>query len=53
MPFNKYAFLTTHNSYAIEGKPLHVATQEDSITEQLNVSINSLTHNQFIMFLNF
>jgi len=37
MPFNKYAFLTTHNSYAIEGKALHVATQEDTIVQQLNV----------------
>ncbi|XP_013585183.1 PREDICTED: PI-PLC X domain-containing protein At5g67130 [Brassica oleracea var. oleracea] len=42
MPFNKYAFLTTHNSYAIEGKPLHVATQEDSITEQLNSGVRAL-----------
>lgn len=37
MPFNKYAFLTTHNSYAIEGKSLHVSTQEDDIAQQLNV----------------
>ncbi|KAF8068511.1 hypothetical protein N665_1146s0005 [Sinapis alba] len=42
MPFNKYAFLTTHNSYAIEGKPFHVATQEDSITQQLNSGVRAL-----------
>ncbi|ESQ35453.1 hypothetical protein EUTSA_v10009757mg [Eutrema salsugineum] len=42
MPFNKYAFLTTHNSYAIEGKPLHVATQEDTITQQLNSGVRAL-----------
>ncbi|KAG7654184.1 PLC-like phosphodiesterase TIM beta/alpha-barrel domain superfamily [Arabidopsis suecica] len=42
MPFNKYAFLTTHNSYAIEGKPLHVATQEDTIVQQLNSGVRAL-----------
>ncbi|CAN8312156.1 unnamed protein product [Cochlearia groenlandica] len=41
MPFNKYAFLTTHNSYAIEGKPFHVATQEDSINQQLNSGVRA------------
>ncbi|KAF1863874.1 hypothetical protein Lal_00030996 [Lupinus albus] len=42
LPFNKYAFLTTHNSYAIGSGPLLDAAprvtftnQEDSITEQL------------------
>ncbi|KAJ8637363.1 hypothetical protein MRB53_011630 [Persea americana] len=42
-PFNKYAFLTTHNSYAINrrrvltGSPRCTLTnQEDSITHQLN-----------------
>ncbi|KAJ4915681.1 PLC-like phosphodiesterases superfamily protein [Raphanus sativus] len=42
MPFNKYAFLTTHNSYAIEGRLFHVATQEDSITQQLNSGVRAL-----------
>ncbi|EOY03774.1 hypothetical protein QQP08_014709 [Theobroma cacao] len=43
LPFNKYAFLTTHNAYAIDGYPLHTpvprvtfTNQEDSITNQLN-----------------
>ncbi|XP_021296864.1 PI-PLC X domain-containing protein At5g67130-like isoform X1 [Herrania umbratica] len=43
LPFNKYAFLTTHNAYAIDGYPLHTpvprvtfTNQEDSITDQLN-----------------
>ncbi|XP_019091388.1 PREDICTED: PI-PLC X domain-containing protein At5g67130-like isoform X1 [Camelina sativa] len=42
MPFNKYAFLTTHNSFAIEGKPFHVATQEDTIVQQLNSGVRAL-----------
>ncbi|XP_050270486.1 PI-PLC X domain-containing protein At5g67130-like isoform X2 [Quercus robur] len=43
LPFNKYAFLTTHNAYAIEGEPSHTGVpritftnQEDNITQQLN-----------------
>ncbi|XVF20845.1 hypothetical protein REPUB_Repub12eG0038000 [Reevesia pubescens] len=43
LPFNKYAFLTTHNAFAIDGYPLHTpvprvtfTNQEDSITDQLN-----------------
>ncbi|CAA7039311.1 unnamed protein product [Microthlaspi erraticum] len=42
MPFNKYAFLTTHNSYAIEGKALNLVTQEDSVTQQLNSGVRAL-----------
>ncbi|XP_019057048.1 PREDICTED: PI-PLC X domain-containing protein At5g67130 [Tarenaya hassleriana] len=42
LPFNKYAFLTTHNSFAIEGKPFHMANQEDSITQQLNNGVRAL-----------
>ncbi|KAF5208402.1 Pi-plc x domain-containing protein [Thalictrum thalictroides] len=44
LPFNKYAFLTTHNSYAIEdGKPrLTFTNQEDSITQQLNNGVRAL-----------
>ncbi|EXB77661.1 hypothetical protein L484_018177 [Morus notabilis] len=40
LPFNKYAFLTTHNAFAIDdGAPrLTVTNQEDSVTQQLNRS---------------
>lgn len=44
LPFNKYAFLTTHNSFANEAEPLHTGiritftNQEDTVTQQLNVS---------------
>jgi len=44
LPFNKYAYLTTHNSYAIVGEPSHTGiprvtfdNQEDTVTDQLNV----------------
>ncbi|KVH92664.1 hypothetical protein Ccrd_005330 [Cynara cardunculus var. scolymus] len=38
LPFNKYAFLTTHNAFAIDDGTPRVAptNQEDSITQQLN-----------------
>jgi hypothetical protein len=43
LPFNKYAWLTTHNSFAIEGEPSATGSilktnmnQEDSVTDQLN-----------------
>ncbi|KAG5527711.1 hypothetical protein RHGRI_028601 [Rhododendron griersonianum] len=49
LPFNKYAFLTTHNAYAIDGEPSHtgvprltVTNQEDSITKQLNNGARAL-----------
>ncbi|KAJ7971110.1 PI-PLC X domain-containing protein [Quillaja saponaria] len=49
LPFNKYAFLTTHNAYAIEGEPSHTGVprltftnQEDSITQQLNKGVRGL-----------
>ncbi|KAJ6417013.1 hypothetical protein OIU84_002828 [Salix udensis] len=49
LPFNKYAFLTTHNAYAIDGYPSHtgvpritLTNQEDSITEQLNNGARAL-----------
>ncbi|KAG4911747.1 hypothetical protein JHK86_052180 [Glycine max] len=42
LPFNKYAFLTTHNAFAINGEPSHtgvrratLSNQEDSVTQQL------------------
>jgi hypothetical protein len=45
LPFNKYAYLTTHNSYAIIGEPLHTGipritfdNQEDTVADQLNVA---------------
>ena len=44
LSFNKYAYLTTHNSYAIVGEPSHTGiprvtfdNQEDTVTDQLNV----------------
>ncbi|CAI8614200.1 unnamed protein product [Vicia faba] len=49
LPFNKYAFLTTHNAFAIEGEPSHtgvprftVNNQEHSITQQLNNGVRAL-----------
>ncbi|CAK9164440.1 unnamed protein product [Ilex paraguariensis] len=49
LPFNKYAFLTTHNAYAIDGEPSHtgvprvtVTNQEDNITQQLNNGVRAL-----------
>lgn len=44
MPFNKYAYLTTHNSFAIKKRPIQDAVpqvtftnQEDTISQQLSV----------------
>ena len=44
-----YAYLTTHNSYAIEGEPSHTGVprvtftnQEDTVTQQLNVHFSEL-----------
>lgn len=44
LPFNKYAYLATHNSFAIKGEHSRIGkprvtfpNQEDTITEQLNV----------------
>ncbi|KAL5057808.1 hypothetical protein RYX36_029412 [Vicia faba] len=49
LPFNKYAFLTTHNAFAIEWEPSHtgvprftVNNQEHSITQQLNNGVRAL-----------
>ncbi|ONI18969.1 hypothetical protein PRUPE_3G250100 [Prunus persica] len=49
LPFNKYAFLTTHNAFAIEGEPSHTGiprvtftNQEDTITQQLNNGVRAL-----------
>ncbi|KAG8659638.1 PI-PLC X domain-containing protein At5g67130 isoform X2 [Manihot esculenta] len=49
LPFNKYAFLTTHNAYAIDGYPSHtgvprftVTNQEDTVTQQLNNGVRAL-----------
>lgn len=46
LPFNKYSYLATHNSFAIGGKDfqtdgfrLTFVNQEDTITQQLNVTI--------------
>ncbi|KAK2636024.1 hypothetical protein Ddye_030816 [Dipteronia dyeriana] len=50
LPFNKYAFLTTHNSFAIDGEPSHTGiprltlpNQEDNVTQQLNNGVRALT----------
>ncbi|KDP24290.1 hypothetical protein JCGZ_25586 [Jatropha curcas] len=49
LPFNKYAFLTTHNAFAIDGYPIHtglprltVTNQEDTVTQQLNNGVRAL-----------
>ncbi|XP_042462116.1 PI-PLC X domain-containing protein At5g67130-like isoform X1 [Zingiber officinale] len=49
LPFNKYAFLTTHNSFAITGEPsrtgiprITFANQEDNVTQQLNNGVRAL-----------
>ncbi|PON82084.1 PLC-like phosphodiesterase [Trema orientale] len=49
LPFNKYAFLTTHNAYAIDNEPSHTGVprftftnQEDSVTQQLNNGVRAL-----------
>lgn len=50
LPFNKYAWITTHNAYAIYGETsllgvtiVSQKNQEDSITSQLNVCSVSLS----------
>uniref|UniRef100_A0A453B527 PI-PLC X domain-containing protein n=2 Tax=Aegilops tauschii subsp. strangulata TaxID=200361 RepID=A0A453B527_AEGTS len=49
LPFNKYAFLTTHNSFSIRGEPFHTGVpritlynQDDSVTDQLNNGVRAL-----------
>ncbi|GER49290.1 PLC-like phosphodiesterases superfamily protein [Striga asiatica] len=44
LPFNKYAFLTTHNAFAIDdGQPrLTFTNQEDTISQQLNNGVRGL-----------
>lgn len=49
LPFNKYAFLTAHNAFAIDGEPSHTGVprvtgtnQEDTITQQLNNGVRGL-----------
>ncbi|KAI8534180.1 hypothetical protein RHMOL_Rhmol10G0069100 [Rhododendron molle] len=49
LPFNEYAFLTTHNAYAIDGEPSHtgvprltLTNQEDNVTQQLNNGARAL-----------
>jgi hypothetical protein len=52
LPFNKYAYLTTHNSFAIVREPSHTGVpritfnnQEDTVTDQLNVPL------MFLLFI--
>uniref|UniRef100_A0A7N0T1E5 PLC-like phosphodiesterase n=2 Tax=Kalanchoe fedtschenkoi TaxID=63787 RepID=A0A7N0T1E5_KALFE len=49
LPFNKYAFLTTHNSFAISGESSHtgrprftLTNQDESVTEQLESGVRAL-----------
>ncbi|CAO2817302.1 unnamed protein product [Amaranthus hypochondriacus] len=49
LPFNKYAFLTTHNAFAIEGESsrtksprITFSNQEDTITQQLQNGVRAL-----------
>ncbi|XP_074274789.1 PI-PLC X domain-containing protein At5g67130-like [Silene latifolia] len=49
LPFNKYAFLTTHNSFAIKADveeakvpTVTLTNQEDSLTQQLNNGVRAL-----------
>ncbi|WCJ25540.1 PLC-like phosphodiesterases superfamily protein [Euphorbia peplus] len=49
LPFNKYAYLTTHNAFAIDAYPsrtgiprLTVTNQEDTVTQQLKNGVRSL-----------
>ncbi|WVZ66632.1 hypothetical protein U9M48_015822 [Paspalum notatum var. saurae] len=49
LPFNKYAFLTTHNSFSILGEPSRTGVprvtlynQDDSVTDQLNNGVRAL-----------
>ncbi|KAI4346701.1 hypothetical protein L6164_007574 [Bauhinia variegata] len=49
LPFNKYAFLTTHNAFAIDDEPSHtgvrrltVTNQEDTVTQQLKNGVRAL-----------
>ncbi|KAK8362838.1 hypothetical protein V6Z12_A03G126500 [Gossypium hirsutum] len=48
LPFNRYAYLTTHNSFANEVEPLHTGirltflNQEDNVTQQLNNGVRAL-----------
>ncbi|KAL0540642.1 hypothetical protein IC582_020652 [Cucumis melo] len=48
LPFNKYAYLSTHNSFAIEGEPSQTGVprvtlnnQEDTISQQLNNGVRA------------
>uniref|UniRef100_A0ACD5WP23 Uncharacterized protein n=1 Tax=Avena sativa TaxID=4498 RepID=A0ACD5WP23_AVESA len=49
LPFNKYAFLTTHNSFSIRGEPsqtgvprITLYNKDDSVTDQLNNGVRAL-----------
>ncbi|KAM1009839.1 hypothetical protein ACFX13_046094 [Malus domestica] len=49
LPFNKYAFLTTHNAFAIDGEPSHTGiprvtfnNQEETVTQQLSGGVRAL-----------
>jgi len=49
LPFNRYSWLTTHNSFALLGQKsatgsviLAPTNQQDTITDQLNVMFSSI-----------
>uniref|UniRef100_A0ACD5ZTW7 Uncharacterized protein n=1 Tax=Avena sativa TaxID=4498 RepID=A0ACD5ZTW7_AVESA len=49
LPFNKYSWLTTHNSFAVSGTPsatgaplVSMPNQEDSVTDQLKNGVRGL-----------
>ncbi|KAM3271495.1 hypothetical protein ACQJBY_041974 [Aegilops geniculata] len=60
LPFNKYAYLTTHNSFAIVGEPSHTGipritfdNQEDTVTDQLNVASASSDKIHLLFYLSY
>ncbi|KAE8775031.1 PI-PLC X domain-containing protein [Hordeum vulgare] len=60
LPFNKYAYLTTHNSFAIVGEPSHTGiprisfdNQEDTVTDQLNVASASSYKTVLLFYMSY
>uniref|UniRef100_A0A453JI78 PI-PLC X domain-containing protein n=1 Tax=Aegilops tauschii subsp. strangulata TaxID=200361 RepID=A0A453JI78_AEGTS len=60
LPFNKYAYLTTHNSFAIVGEPSHTGipritfdNQEDTVTDQLKVASVSSDKTLLLFYMSY
>lgn len=61
LPFNRYAWLTTHNSFARLGQirspfgtpNVSPRNQQDTVTQQLNVSPYTSLSSIFLLFLKF